>query len=387
MSAPEASDTTITLDGSSADDLTLTARISSLPANGVLYQYNAGARGAQINTAIGTSLTDSSWRVIYSANGNSLALGFGLGRFSFQDARQPRRQFERSRRVVNVTAKANGALCGAGSDCASGFCTDGVCCNTACGGGANVIVRPAPPPSVPQSMARVLRPPATPATTAISARKPMSSPSRRLHGPSETVTCTAADQCHAAGTCDPTSGACSNPTRADSTACNDGNSCTQTDSCQSGICIGSNPVSCNAADQCHVAGACDPTSGVCSNPAKADTSACNDGNLCTTADARLAGTCVGQAVTCTALDGCHSAGTCQAASGTCSNPALADDTTCNAAAGHCEGGACKPANGQNCTNSDGCASGNCVDGLAATPHATDSAKLATSPAVKANAWP
>ncbi len=48
------------------------------------------------------------------------------------------------------------------------------------------------------------------------------------------VTCTAQDQCHTAGTCNPTSGACSNPTIADGTTCNDGNACTQADSCQSG---------------------------------------------------------------------------------------------------------------------------------------------------------
>jgi hypothetical protein len=31
----------------------------------------------------------------------------------------------------------NGAACSSGATCASGFCTDGVCCNTACGGGTS----------------------------------------------------------------------------------------------------------------------------------------------------------------------------------------------------------------------------------------------------------
>jgi hypothetical protein len=49
------------------------------------------------------------------------------------------------------------------------------------------------------------------------------------------------------------------------TACNDGSSCTQTDTCQAGVCVGSNPVVCGAIDECHTAGVCDPIAG-CSNP-------------------------------------------------------------------------------------------------------------------------
>ena len=48
---------------------------------------------------------------------------------------------------------------------------------------------------------------------------------------------------------------------------------------------------CAAQDQCHSAGACDPASGTCSNPAKADGTACDNGNICTLADTCQAGTC------------------------------------------------------------------------------------------------
>jgi hypothetical protein len=50
--------------------------------------------------------------------------------------------------------KANGELCGAGSECSSTFCKDGVCCNNACDGQCrtcetgtcvNVTRRPDPP--------------------------------------------------------------------------------------------------------------------------------------------------------------------------------------------------------------------------------------------------
>jgi hypothetical protein len=67
------------------------------------------------------------------------------------------------------------------------------------------------------------------------------------------IVCTAIDQCHAAGVCDPTTGLCSNPPLADGTACNDGNACTQTDTCQGGVCVGSNPVVCPAGTQCNPA--------------------------------------------------------------------------------------------------------------------------------------
>ena len=134
------------------------------------------------------------------------------------------------------------------------------------------------------------------------------------------VTCTALDQCHVAGVCDPNSGICSNPNQANGSACSDSNACTQTDSCQSGACIGANPITCTALDQCHTAGTCVPATGICSNPNKANGTACNDGNLCTSTDACQAGSCAGAAVVCAAgADACHP-GVCDPGNGTCSNP-------------------------------------------------------------------
>ena len=124
----------------------------------------------------------------------------------------------------------------------------------------------------------------------------------------EEIVCTAIDQCHVAGTWDRTLGQCSNPAAANGTACNDGNVCTQTDTCQAGVCVGSNPLFCAATDQCHTAGVCDPVTG-CSNPAKPNGTACNDGNVCTQWDWCQAGVCVGKnPVVCTASDECHIAG-------------------------------------------------------------------------------
>ncbi|HRI69563.1 MAG TPA: kelch repeat-containing protein, partial [Polyangium sp.] len=94
---------------------------------------------------------------------------------------------------------ANGAACTVATQCASGFCVDGVCCNNACAGGA-------------------------------------------------------CDACSTAAGA-PTNGTCALLT---GPSCNDGNPCTQADSCQTGVCVGANPVTCVASDQCHDAGMCDP---------------------------------------------------------------------------------------------------------------------------------
>jgi hypothetical protein len=174
------------------------------------------------------------------------------------------------------------------------------------------------------------------------------------------VTCTASDQCHVAGTCNPATGVCSNPAASNGTACNDGNACTSGDVCTSGTC-GGTAVTCTASDQCHVAGTCNPVNGVCSNPAANNGTACNDGNACTTSDVCTSGTCGGTAVTCTASDQCHLAGTCNPANGVCSNPAKSNGTACN--------------DGNLCTTGDVCTSGTC-GGTAVTCTASDQCHVA-----------
>src|SRR4030095_11377180 len=103
--------------------------------------------------------------------------------------------------------------------------------------------------------------------------------------------CTALDQCHDVGTCNPGTGVCSNPAKANGSACDDGNACVQADTCQSGACVGSNPVVCTTLDPCHVAGVCDPETGFCSNPNATDGTSCSDDNDCTSGDSCQAGSC------------------------------------------------------------------------------------------------
>jgi virginiamycin B lyase len=64
---------------------------------------------------------------------------------------------------------------------------------------------------------------------------------------------------------------CQNSAAPNGTACSDGNACTQADACLNGTCAAGTPVVCTAMDTCHAAGTCDPATGVCSNPPRAVT--------------------------------------------------------------------------------------------------------------------
>jgi cysteine-rich repeat protein len=178
------------------------------------------------------------------------------------------------------------------------------------------------------------------------------------------VVCTASDQCHTAGTCDPGSGTCSNPSKPDGVNCDDGNKCTTGDQCRSGVCMSGAAVVCTASDQCHTAGSCNPGTGTCSNPSKPDGASCDDGSKCTAVDQCQGGQCVGGSpVVCSALDQCHRAGTCDSGTGACSNPARSDGTPCD--------------DGNACTLRDACQAGACVGGAPANcddgdPCTTDS---------------
>ena len=93
--------------------------------------------------------------------------------------------------------------------------------------------------------------------------------------------CSSCHTCSVAGLCE---------NAPDGIACNDGDACTQIDTCQGGVCVGSNPVVCTSSDACHVAGTCNPATGACSNPiapnqticagSGTDTSICCNGACC-----------------------------------------------------------------------------------------------------------
>ncbi len=70
---------TIRLKYNGGDASTKSARITTLPSQGSLYQYNAGMRGSQITTVPAT-LTDPDLNLIYSADGGT---GNSVGNFNF----------------------------------------------------------------------------------------------------------------------------------------------------------------------------------------------------------------------------------------------------------------------------------------------------------------
>jgi hypothetical protein len=147
----------------------------------------------------------------------------------------------------------------------------------------------------------------------------------------------ATDACHSAA-CLPT-GYCGFTVNVGA-PCNDGLACTTGDVCQAdGSCAGA-PVVCTALDECHDVGTCDPISGVCSNPLKIDGSACTGGICCggTCTDDTTTSNCGSCGNSCPAGDLCQSgacvagdggAGTCVANTDYCFTGSV---TTCSSSA-------------------------------------------------------
>jgi len=176
--------------------------------------------------------------------------------------------------------------------------------------------------------------------------------------PKGAVACAAPDQCHTGGTCDPNTGVCQYPTKADGSACDDGNACTQSDTCQAGTCKGASPVVCTASDQCHDAGMCDPKTGACGSPSKPDGTSCDDGSVCTVGDTCKAGVCTGgsplncdDGLTCTVdtcdpKAGCVHTGNCPRPCGGIAGLTCAAGEFCSFGVGTCQVadnmGVCQP---------------------------------------------
>lgn len=130
-------------------------------------------------------------------------------------------------------------------------------------------------------------------------------------------------------------GKCGTIPVADGIYCNDNNACTQSDTCQNGICLGTDLIVCVALNQCHTAGKCDTVTGTCSNPIETNGSICNDGNACTQTDVCEAGSCVGSnPVTCSVSNECQ-IGVCDPQTGCVINFVPAGSTTANQTSGNC----------------------------------------------------
>ncbi|MEZ4297580.1 MAG: DNRLRE domain-containing protein [Polyangiaceae bacterium] len=175
-------------------------------------------------------------------------------------------------------------------------------------------------------------------------------------GGGQTVSCTAQDNCHDAGVCDPATGQCTQPVKQDDSPCDDGDACTEMDYCMDGVCAGGNPVSCDDGDAC-TADSCNPLGGCDATPIT-----CNDNNLCTTDTCDPAAGCQFNPVVCNDGDACTS-DTCDPAVGCTAAPVSCDDSLA-CTADLCAGGSCE--------HVIGCAPGQpCSPSFCTTPQGQD----------------
>ena len=93
-----------------------------------------------------------------------------------------------------------------------------------------------------------------------------------------------------ADSCAAKTGACGHAPFADASACSDGDACSTADACANGACIGS-VVSCDDGEPCTVDN-CNPYSAICEHIVRPGF--CDDGDICTGAEACLNGTCTSQ---------------------------------------------------------------------------------------------
>jgi hypothetical protein len=215
-------------------------------------------------------------------------------------------------------------------------------------------------------------------------------------------TCTAADQCHVAGTCDANTGVCSNPNAADATLCNaDGNGCTQADACLAGVCTAGPAVSCTTPPNsyCYAAGpgTCATTSAstfTCNYVPAATTVACTAANATAKCNGTStfagfacdgAGACVGSGSVACGSTQCATGGACSATTGACAGAGpLAAGTLCNDA-NNCTGTVAAP---DKCDGNGSCVGGAfpCAAGDSCTPNGTGFTCLHTTQVTPVVAW-
>jgi hypothetical protein len=214
---------------------------------------------------------------------------------------------------VFVIGKANGDSCRASTECASGFCVDGVCCNSACGEGSTTdcvacsasagaaVNGTCGPLSAAVAPTVICRPSTGPCDRAETCSPGVAScPADRLEAAG--VVCRpAAGECDMAETCDGTSATCpEDVTRPDGAPCTDGMVCNGRETCRRGTCVAAMAVDCDDGDVC-TADSCvepmgcrhDPLVGCCRSHSE-----CDDGDACTV-DA-----CESNACTHTPAEGC-----------------------------------------------------------------------------------
>ena len=235
----------------------------------------------------------------------------------------------------------NGGGCMSDTQCGSGFCVAGICCNSACNEPSQC--RSAGVCSTGTCVYAV--------ATGASCDDGSACTTGDTCSASGTCTGTAKTcdappgQCHeAAGTCNPSTGACQYNPLPDTASCDDGSKCTINDRCNgSGACAGT-AKTCDTPPTCRGGtGTCNTSTGACEYNPLPNTTPCDDGQLCTEGDkCNGNGTCVGTQKVCNTPPGqCYAAtGTCDNLSGGCSYAPKSTSASCN--------------DGKDCTSPDAC---------------------------------
>ncbi len=155
--------------------------------------------------------------------------------------------------------------------------------------------------------------------------------------------------------CVPSTG-CEN--NANTAPCDDGDACTENDVCAAAACTAGTPVSCDDGNVC-TDDSCDTISGCQATP---NTDPCNDGDACTENDTCSAGACTGSLIDCDDANPCTddtcSAGACQSLPNT--DP-CEDGDACTTG-DTCSGGACQSGPPPVCQDGDPCTTDTCDSG-------------------------
>ncbi|HZI09232.1 MAG TPA: hypothetical protein VE153_02510, partial [Myxococcus sp.] len=259
-----------------------------------------------------------------------------------------------------------GQPCTLASDCGSGFCVDGVCCDSACGGGVATDCQACSVAAGGRvdgtcsavGAGRTCRASAGDCDVAEACDgsglacpedgfMEVGTECRASAGgcdvaeacPGTSAACPVDGFAEAGGECRPTAGACDPAEVCSGTA----RECPEDALLPAGT-------ECRAAvGACDVAERCGGDSALCPENASApDGTACDDGSACTQTDSCQSGACAGAApVVCEAPNPCMRAGVCDPATGGCSAPVPVEDgTACN--------------DGNACTQTDTCQAGTCM---------------------------
>lgn len=185
--------------------------------------------------------------------------------------------------------------------------------------------------------------------------------------PGTAVICTVTDPCFSYA-CNPATGACDR-TPLTGPTCSDGSVCTETDTCQSGVCIGTGTKNCSDGNDC-TDDACDAVLG-CQHSKLVDGHICNDGSLCTVGETCQNGTCTSPGgVSCNDNNPCtvdtydcvntKCVYTPSNEGGSCVSNVCLTNTTCKS--GVCQGGTALSCDDYNPCTDDSCSStaGGCL---------------------------